>query len=103
MLRPSGGPEINVTVAACRRLPCALAVRVWFCEQLRSAREVTRSIRSSIRRLCKHRVVPPDVLRAEDPVLRPSGGPEIDVTVAACHVRSRVAVRTSVVLSSDLL
>ena len=39
-------------------------------------------VRSSISRLRKHRVAPPDVWHAEDPVLRPSGGPEIDVTVA---------------------
>ena len=38
---------------------------------------------SSISRLCEHRMVPPDVCDAKQPVLGPSGGPEIDVTVAA--------------------
>jgi hypothetical protein len=32
-------------------------------------------------------MVPPDVCDAKQPVLRPSGGPEVDVTVAASPPR----------------
>ena len=90
VLRPSGGPEIDVTVAT---RPCARGYE-WFCEQPRSDREVAHRVRSSISRLSKHLVAPPDVWHAKDPVFRPSGGPEIDVTVATrpCGLRSRLRV-----------
>ena len=39
--------------------------------------------RSSTSRLCEHRMVPADVCDAQHPARRPSGGPEIDETVAA--------------------
>ena len=78
VLGPSGGPEIDVTVAASPpRVVASGALNIG-----RSSSEVAHRVRSSIWRLCEHRMVPPDVCDAKQPVLGPSGGPEIDVTVA---------------------
>ena len=52
-------------------------------------------VRSSTSRLPKHRVVPADVCDAQYPVLRPSYGPDIDVTVAVSPPRaSRLSQRS---------
>ena len=45
--------------------------------------EDDNSARSSIERLCEHQMVPSDVYDAQYPAFRPSGGPEIDETIAA--------------------
>ena len=83
VLGPSGGPEIDVTVAASPpRVVASGALNIG-----RSSSEVAHRVRSSIWRLCEHRMVPPDVCDAKQPVLGPSGGPEIDVTVAASPPR----------------
>jgi len=50
--------------------------------------DVIHCVRSSLSRLSKHHMVPPDVCDAKQPVLGPSGGPEVDVTVAASPPRA---------------
>ena len=45
--------------------------------------EASRGVRASTCRLTENRTVPPDVCDAKQPVLRPAGGPEVDVTDAA--------------------
>ena len=52
-------------------------------------------VRSSTSRLPKHRVVPADVCDAQYPVLRPSYGPDIDVTVAVSPPRASRLSRRS--------
>jgi hypothetical protein len=61
----------------------ALDLERVFPERGLSLAAVAHRLLSSISRLHKHRVVPSDVCDAQDPVPRPSFGPEIDVTVAA--------------------
>ena len=51
--------------------------------------DVIHCVRSSLSRLSKHHMVPSDVCDAKQPVIGPSGGPEIDVTVADRAFRSR--------------
>ena len=83
VLRPSGGPEVDVTVAASPpRVVASGALNIGIC-----LAEVAHRVRSSISRLCEHRMVSPDVCDAKQPVLGPSGGPEVDVTVAASPPR----------------
>ena len=80
VLRPSYGPDIDVNSHRRAASPSELSRSV---SSGSSLAEVAHRLRSSISRLPKHRVVPPDVCDAQYPALRPSYGPEIDVTVAA--------------------
>lgn len=85
MFRLSGGPDIDVTVAASpRRVEASRALSGGT-----SSEEVAHGVRSSISRVSKHLMVPADVCDAEQPAFRPSGGPDIDVTVAHEKLRSR--------------
>ena len=54
--------------------------------------------RSSTSRLPKHRVVPADVCDAQYPVLRPSYGPDIDVTVAVSPPRAGESIESTIAL-----
>jgi hypothetical protein len=61
VLGPSGGPEVDVTVAASPpRVVASGALNIGIC-----LAEVAHRVRSSIGQLCEHRMVPPDVCDAK--------------------------------------
>ena len=57
VFRSSGGPEIDVTVAASRS---AQSLEAGF-ERRKISEEVAHRVRSSISRVSEHRMAPPDV------------------------------------------
>eukprot|EP00966_Prymnesium_polylepis_P068799 1598104-Prymnesium_polylepis.2 len=65
----------------CNGFPLRFCLRASF-ERSRSLAEVDHRLCSSISWPPKHCMVPSDVCYAQFPVLWPSGGPDIDVTVA---------------------
>ena len=79
--RPAGRQAVPISMKWSSSAHLALLARSVLSDR-RSAIDAHYRVFWSISRLSQHRMTPPDVPDAKGPVIRPSGGPETDVTVS---------------------